>query len=103
MVRAMKARFKEASPVLPSTFVVGQNVEGGQTARVSCYKSSMFKPQTSKLLVDIICTYCAMAHQRYIFKGSEGRYPLKEEVKVDDGLRTLAFLKPNIKLDNGSE
>ena len=46
---------------------------------------------------------CAMAHQRYIFQGSEGRYPLKEEVKVDDGLRKLAFLKPNIKLDNGSE
>jgi len=46
---------------------------------------------------------CAMAHQRYIFQGSEGRYPLKEEVKVDDGLRKLAFLKTNIKLDNGSE
>jgi len=46
---------------------------------------------------------CAMAHQRYIFQGSEGRYPLKEEVKVDDGLRKLAFLKSNIKLDNGSE
>jgi hypothetical protein len=45
-----------------------------------------------------------MAHQRYIFQGSEGRYPLKEEeVKVDDGLRKLAFLKPNIKLGNGSE
>jgi hypothetical protein len=44
-----------------------------------------------------------MAHQRYIFQGSEGRYSLKEEVKVDDGLRKLAFLKPNIKLDNGSE
>jgi hypothetical protein len=44
-----------------------------------------------------------MAHQRYIFQGSEGRYPLKEEVKVDDGLRKLAFLKPNIKLDNASE
>ena len=39
-----------------------------------------------------------MAHQRYIFQGSEGRYPLKEDVKVDDGLRKLAFLKPNINL-----
>jgi hypothetical protein len=45
----------------------------------------------------------APAHQHFIFQGSEGRYPLKEEVKVDDGLRKLAFLKPNIKLDNGSE
>ena len=59
MVKAVKARFKEASPVSmvfippslppfpgdrnPSTFVVGQNVEGGQTARVSCYKNSILK------------------------------------------------------------
>ena len=28
----VKARFKEASPVLPNTFVVGQNVEGEFTA-----------------------------------------------------------------------
>ena len=45
-----------------------------------------------------------LMHQCYIFQGSEARYPLKEEeVKVDDGLRKLAFLKPNIKLDNSSE
>ena len=36
MVKAVKARFKEASPVLPSR-------EGGQTARVSCCKNSIIK------------------------------------------------------------
>ena len=44
-----------------------------------------------------------MAHQRLIFQGSEESCPLKEDVKVDDGFGKLAFWKPNIKLDTGSE
>ena len=36
-----------------------------------------------------------MAHQRFIFQGSEERCPLKEDVKVDDGFGKLAFLKKN--------
>jgi hypothetical protein len=44
-----------------------------------------------------------MAHQRFIFQESECWYPLKEDVKVDDGFGKLAFWKPNIKLDTGSE
>ena len=44
-----------------------------------------------------------MAHQRLIFQGSEERCPLEEDVKVDDGFGKLAFWKPNIKLDTGSE
>jgi hypothetical protein len=32
-----------------------------------------------------------MAHQRFIFQGSEERCPLKEDVKVDDGFGKLAF------------
>ena len=30
-----------------------------------------------------------MAHQRFIFQGSEERCPLKEDVKVDDGFESL--------------
>ena len=44
-----------------------------------------------------------MAHQRFIFQGSECRCHLKEDVKVDDDLGKLAIWKPNIKLDTGSE
>ena len=102
-ISAKDIKINSLSHPSPSTFVVGQNVEGGQTARVSCYKNSILKIQRSKLFGWYHLHDCAMAHQRYIFQGSEGRYPLKEEVKVDDGLRKLAFLKPNIKLDNGSE
>ena len=46
---------------------------------------------------------CAMAHQRFIFQESECWCPLKEDVKVDDGFGKLAFWKPKIKLDTGSE
>ena len=39
-----------------------------------------------------------MAHQRFIFQESECWCPLKEDVKVDDGLEKLAFWKPKSNL-----
>ena len=39
-----------------------------------------------------------MAHQRFIFQESECWCPLKEDVKVDDGLGKLAFWKPKSNL-----
>ena len=65
MVKAVKARFKEASPVLPSR-------EGGQTARISFCKNSILKIQRSKLLVDIICTIVQWRISATFSKGVKG-------------------------------
>ena len=70
-----------------------RNLEPKVTDRVDAVKAADWYP-----LHD-----CAMAHQRFIFQESECMCPLKEDVKVDDGLGKLAFWKPNIKLATGSE
>ena len=68
---------------------------------------NLMNVQSSNIKIQSVGWYhlhdCAMAHQRFIFQGSEERCPLKEDVKVDDGFGKLAFWKPNIKLDTGSE
>ena len=68
---------------------------------------NLMNVQSSNIKIQSVGWYhlhdCAMAHQRFIFQESECWCPLKEDVKVDDGLGKLAFWKPIIKLDTSSE
>ena len=58
--------------------------------------------QSSNIKIQSVDWYhlhdCAMVHQHFIFQESECWCPLKEDVKVDDGLGKLAFWKPKSNL-----
>ena len=80
-----------------------RNPSGEGSTNCLRFLLNLMNVQSSNIKIQSLGWYhlhdCAMAHQRYIFQGS----PLMGEVKVDDGFGKLAFWKPNIKLDIGSE